>query len=188
MSYWSRFVNNFLEEAVAANNVDEVKRLIEKGDYIHANHWRNHSPLEFAVGNPVMMKILIDAGVDINEIHRTNTRLHANVHNIPIMQMLLDFGADVNARNGMDDTALHCAIALGHVDSVLFLIEKGADVNARDYYECTPLQTLTSFKGYDDATFIMLAKLLLSKGADRSLKNCNGDTFDDINERDVVVE
>ncbi|CAN0113230.1 unnamed protein product, partial [Phaeothamnion confervicola] len=56
----------------------------------------------------------------------------------------------------------------GHIDAVLALIESGADVNARSSRSNTPLHYASFFGRYP------IVRLLLKKGADKTLRNANG--------------
>lgn len=56
-----------------------------------------------------------------------------------VMKILIEAGADVNAPDYEGMTPLHQAAQHGHVRAVELLIEKNADINARDTHSWTPL-------------------------------------------------
>lgn len=93
--------------------------------------------------------------------------------NIQEMEMLIKSGADVNARNNVDNTALHFAAGgapvsqtyRGSATAVAYLIEHGADVNAQNNTNMTPLM---------DAVLnpdLETVKILLAHGADVNMKS-----------------
>ena len=51
----------------------------------------------------------------------------------------IEAGADVNARNRIDETALHHAAAFNSSRMVTLLLDSGADANVKDYAGQTPL-------------------------------------------------
>jgi ankyrin repeat protein len=57
------------------------------------------------------------------------------------VQGLIEAGVDVNAMDKNGNTALMCALYIGHTEIVELLISKGADVNAQNDYGYTALKT-----------------------------------------------
>ncbi|MCB9687625.1 MAG: ankyrin repeat domain-containing protein [Alphaproteobacteria bacterium] len=77
--------------------------------------------------------------------------------------LLLRSGASVNQRSGHGcdgTTALHCAIAGGHVDTVALLLARGASTQATDEAGYTPLLLAA------ELGLLAAVKLLLTHGAD----------------------
>ncbi len=71
--------------------------------------------------------------------------LACRVGNPDMVRMLLEKGVDVNLRGGVNEiTPLHVAVAENHVDVVVCLLERGADVNARDRRLNAPLHSAKS--------------------------------------------
>lgn len=119
------------------------------------------------------------------------------------LESLLAKGADVNARNAMNQTALHLAVQGGKKDVVEALISKDADVNTKDKDGKTPLH-LTAQRGHKEMVELLISKdadvngrdgdgmtllhlaaqrghkdvvdLLINKGADINAKNDSGET------------
>jgi ankyrin repeat protein len=89
---------------------------------------------------------------------------------LAIVGELIRRGARVNAQDTNLETPLHFAVREFRVDVAKYLIENGANVNARDIHGNTPLShAVFESRGRGD----MIA-LLLSAGADKSLKNDHG--------------
>jgi ankyrin repeat protein len=88
---------------------------------------------------------------------------------IDAMAFLIERGADVNAEpyNG---TALHWAVARRKPQAIAWLLDHGADINRRAAFGGTKGVTLlhvaAAWEGNPDA-----ARLLLARGADRSIKD-----------------
>lgn len=104
---YGKMVSSYeLVKAVASNNIKSVKTHLQKG--VELNPIYDITPLAQAsrMGNLEMMKLLIEAGADVNH------------------QMDDD-----------RETALMEAVAAGHLDAVKMLIEAGADVNLKDIYQ-----------------------------------------------------
>ncbi len=89
-----------------------------------------------------------------------------------VAQHLLERGADVKmvARNPMQVTALHAAVATNQVAIAKALLARGADVNARQQQGWTPLH------GAAAEGKVELVTLLLSHGADLNARNDEGKT------------
>lgn len=84
--------------------------------------------------------------------------------------MLLNKGAKVNATNMGDDTALHLAVAHGHLDCVKYILKHDADVNAQNEHGNTPLH-YALFWNYQS-----IADLLIKNDAAVAICNKNNET------------
>lgn len=145
------------------------------------------------------MKLMLDAGVDINcKVHQNwghETILHRaacqdNMHR-KMVEFLINNGADVHARDSSFRTPLlqlcHYIGNSRNKDFVAvadILLRAGSDINARDTYGNTPLLNLLDSNTYakkygeEDSVFQMI-DLLLTAGADLKIKNNDGkDAFD----------
>ncbi|KAK5970519.1 transient receptor potential cation channel subfamily A member 1 [Trichostrongylus colubriformis] len=90
-------------------------------------------------------------------------------------KVLLDAGADIEAKNSHEDTALQCAVAGGHLNTVRQLIERHAVLeNKDDLSDSTPLH-LASAKGHD-----AIVRLLLESGATINRRDESGKTALDL--------
>ncbi|GLB07215.1 hypothetical protein AtubIFM57258_002543 [Aspergillus tubingensis] len=119
-------------------------------------------------GNRHIVKILLDAGADVNRpaasAHgRTALQAAAEDGNVQIVDMLLDAGADPNqcaARFG-GATALQFAAIKGYIAIARKLLAKGADVNAISPWR----NGRTALEGAAEHGRIDMLQLLLNEGA-----------------------
>lgn len=75
--------------------------------------------------------------------------------------------------DGNSSYPIHIAIQYGNLSMIKYCIERGNDVNAIDFFKVTPLM-LAAFYGNKK-----VVELLLSLGADKTLKNYWGKTAKD---------
>jgi ankyrin repeat protein len=121
------------------------------------------SPLMHAAyaGTIEMMRLLIDAGADVNATNaRRATPLHWAATDPAKMKLLLSKGAKIDAKTIEGRTALH-VVAMQPEGAPLakLLIEGGADVNVRTLTGLTPLFNAV-------AASLETTELLLAAGAD----------------------
>jgi hypothetical protein len=97
--------------------------------------------------NPPLVKVLVDAGADVNAISWGPTPLEiaAREGEREIAVCLLDHGADIN-RKGIE-FPLYAAVGSLHVSVVQLLLERGADPN-QTHLGLTPLQRLKASAEY----------------------------------------
>ena len=153
------------------------------------------------LGNRDLIDILIDefkASIHV-KAHNDLTVMHYAAQNysgyMSILILVKNHGFDVNVKSTIGATPLHFAIVKKEVKNVELLIRFGADVNAKDFLGQTPLhitvmRTSQDPDGFQDFKRIM--KELLFNGANKSLKNDNGQTPYDllkkIRENDVLED
>ncbi|KAH6977414.1 ankyrin repeat-containing domain protein [Ilyonectria sp. MPI-CAGE-AT-0026] len=111
----------------------------------------------------VAIKILIDAGADVNTPWEATTALQIVVEkgHERVVEMLLDAGADVNSQLGTA-TALQRAVEEGHKSLVDMLLDAGADINA----PAAPSFGTTALQAAVKRDDLPLARDLISRGAD----------------------
>lgn len=81
------------------------------------------------------MKILINAGADVNRANRKGysaLMAAAEMGNTRVVLLLIVAGADVNYANSAGDTAVLCAAFKGRTQCLRVLMAGGANANARD--------------------------------------------------------
>ena len=113
--------------------------------------------------HPEVVKILIDAGANVNEsgeYGQTMVMLASDHKNLQILNQLIAAGADVNRANDYKITPLASAAEQGNKEIVEALLKAGANVNARNTYGGTALQVAV-LRGYTD-----IVKILIDAGAD----------------------
>jgi ankyrin repeat protein len=123
----------------------------------------SHTPLHLAAlaVNPDTMRILIDAGADLNARDRDGfTPLHtaARARDIGVFRLLLESGADVHAVN---ETAMatmcHCAVGHGGGEIIVALYRAGADLDAPNKLGRTPLIAAAGAHDGGDALVALVA-------------------------------
>jgi ankyrin repeat protein len=88
-----------------------------------------------------------------------------------VAEYLLDAGAEIDTKDSSGRTALMYASSGPFVETVGLLLERGAEVNVQGTLEgFTPLMTAAA-EGLAD-----VVRLLLGAGADRDIKDVDGDT------------
>ena len=151
--YESRFI-----KSVRANNIDEVKLLIDLNANIDYNG--NHSTLsqctyehalqictlsqctyEHALrisaecGYTAIVKMLIDKDIDVNTYDDYPLILATKNNHIDIVKLLLENDANLHTsdEDGYSDVPLRYSAEKGNIEMVKLLLEKGADVRANNY-------------------------------------------------------
>ncbi|KXH35970.1 hypothetical protein CSIM01_00684 [Colletotrichum simmondsii] len=157
---------------------DKLKSLlelfIEKGADINDRSPSGDSLLHITTGNPVWLRILLDAGVDVNAVNSDGcTALHGKMM-AESLSLLVETGkADINRKatsNGK--TPLLISLDDYHTDTTLKLIEYGADCTIVDKNGNGPLHiALQSYSAEPE-----VIEALLRAGADLTLRNKSGQT------------
>lgn len=157
---------------------EELKSLLElfvdKGADIHDRSPSGNSLLHVTTNHPVWLKILLDAGVDVNVVNSDGcTALHQQMSS-GCLSMLVETGkADINKRatsNGK--TPLLISLDSYLKEMTLKLIEYGADCSIVDKDGNGPLHiALQSYRSRPE-----VIEALLSAGADLNLRNKSGQT------------
>eukprot|EP00404_Azadinium_spinosum_P056961 CAMPEP_0180779282 /NCGR_PEP_ID=MMETSP1038_2-20121128/46299_1 /TAXON_ID=632150 /ORGANISM="Azadinium spinosum, Strain 3D9" /LENGTH=259 /DNA_ID=CAMNT_0022814557 /DNA_START=97 /DNA_END=874 /DNA_ORIENTATION=+ len=151
-------------EAVGANKLQEVERLLGEHPFVDADISDGRTPLYCAAiwGFPEMAQLLIRAGADVNARAAEGgfpLRCTAVALSLPgplsvfnfvgddsfqkrmaVMKILIESGADVNMKDPDGDTALHAAAVHGRLESVKLLVQAGADTAAANVQGQTPLR------------------------------------------------
>ena len=125
------------------------------------------SPIIRAHTNTEVVRLLLEAGADVNVIMFTDDELStplsiaSSAGHTEMVGLLLEAGADVNnnyQQHGCGWTPLHAAIENGHADVIkMLLAQDGVDVNiANGNFDGTPLYA-ASKNGYADVVEMFLA-------------------------------
>ncbi|OHF03615.1 hypothetical protein CORC01_00934 [Colletotrichum orchidophilum] len=171
-------LENYYGRTAPKAEPDELKSLlelfIEKGADIHDRSPSGNSLLHVTTGDPVWLRILLDAGVDANVANSNGcTALHEKV-SVDCLSLLVEVGkADINKRAASTGkTPLLLSLVGYYTDTTLKLIEYGADCTIVDNDGNGPLHI--SLKSSNSNPEIIEA--LLRAGADINLRNKSGET------------
>ena len=159
-SILSKGFGSWLGYAANFGNVPAIKALLES--WYDANktctppeHLPRHvAPIHLAARcSPMIVKLLIDAGVDVNKgatmSDPRSTELVSNVTALnlaatwdqaPVIIELVKAGADVNIADDRGRTPISYAAERGYDDCVALLVDHGADINIADKDGNTPMK------------------------------------------------
>ena len=145
-----------LQALIKAGVVDKHKRKSVSGEALYTAANR---------GNAAFVKILVEAGADMNKKHLYDTPLVSAVKggHEECVEFLLNKGADVNITERCRGTAVDVAARNGHEACLNLLIKAGADVNAA--IDVTPLMKAVRYGHTKCVTS------LIEAGADVSAKD-----------------
>ena len=173
-----------LDVVLETNHMHTIQWLIEKGADINAKNNKGETILDVALETNNMHTIqwLIEKGADINKKDSNgNSILHHLVQkrffDIDIFNLFLKKGLDINAQNNEGNTPLHTVIQKAGVRNqhvVKFLLESGANPNIQNKLGETPLHLAARIHFFEPNI-----KMLIQKGADKSIKDNNGKTAAD---------
>lgn len=172
--------------AAQQNNVELVKKLIEKGvdvnakteygstaltDFIYRNAYSNTDDLQIEI-----IKTLLEAGANPNVFHdgydgdcNFPLKILAQQARLELIKLLLSHGADATLKCKNGDNALSSSSGAKYLEQSNILIDAGADVNAAENnWGTTPLMIAVGFRDFP------LIKKLLAKGANINTQANNG--------------
>ena len=140
----------------------------------HSAHWADHrrcSALFYAVDKPLMLKQLIQYGVDVNHLDRFGRNALFNATyamNLESTELLIGAGSEIEKRDDFDHTPLMLAACFGGVDIADTLIRCGANIDcsmesaSKDWRMC-PLSLAIKHQNYG------VAHALVAHGADMDI-------------------
>ncbi len=136
-----------LMQAVQADNVDKVRRLIADGVDVSALDAGGDAPLVLAayLGHTEIVRLLLEAGADVAAVDpgMRATALHAAAYagRTEAARLLIAHKIEIDKQgpnNGY--TALHDAIWQNHVETARVIIAGGANLGLRAHSGETPLE------------------------------------------------
>lgn len=168
-----------LRVAIMFGKIDEVKRLVKAGADLNEKFdfgmHRDITHLLLACmfsweKSAEIVKVLIDAGADVNVEWKGMNLLHVAVEHAgdeAVIEPLVANGLDINEMNKAGQTPLYGAAFHGKIEWAETLIKNGADLNATEEYKRgqTPLHVAILKKHKE------VAELLIAKGADVNAKD-----------------
>jgi ankyrin repeat protein len=153
--------------------------LIRAGANIHQCTPEGFQPLHYAVRNPVLVRLLLDAGADANVTADDGTTALHKCSSLDSISLLIENGgANINKQiqtNGW--TPLHNMVLVMDGENLVKFIEYGPDCNIADKYGNGALHTVLSRSiPFRPGPKPALISALLKAGADPALKNYSGET------------
>ena len=184
-----------LVAAATSGTLETIRLLIEKGANVNAADTSGYTPLIVAasIDNAEAAKLFIEKGASVNAQNKSGdiaTALMGAAHNgnLGLTRLLLAGKANINAISAESDgtvkngpvafgkaTALHMAVSGGSVEEVKLLLDAGAPVDPLDVRGMTPLMFAVS----TDRPRVEIIRLLLSRGANSTIKSNNGESAQD---------
>ena len=175
-----------------AKSTAEIQELLDAGADLKAEDVLGVSAMAYAVlnTNPAIIKMVIDAGVDVNEIGGRDSKgisalmMAAQINtNVDIIRELIRAGAKVNAVDDNGKSALFYAMDRegDRTEVVSILLESGADVKQKNKKNDDALQymmySVKEDKTHTPEESFGLMKMLIRAGADvdakvRKRKSC----------------
>jgi ankyrin repeat protein len=125
-------------------------------------------------GNVTQVKVLLEQGANpcAPDEMLGNALDHALYRDdVKKAELLVSYMPDVNQKGLFELTALHQAASSASIvasEVCTFLLDHGADINAMDREGWTPLMKAVDSKNFN------IARLLLERGADTALRDCDG--------------
>ena len=156
--------------ALAGRHFQLAQVLHHVGSSVDVRGFLGNSPLHSAAfyGDIVMVKVLLDYGVDVNTRNDDGSTPLCDApngysNNPGAVRLLLDRGADPNIKGRHGRAPLHIASVYGRVEIARLLIEHGASVEVVDEYDETPLDVVSGYQQDE------IVKLLMEHGASSSI-------------------
>lgn len=184
-------------------DIKAIKLLISAGANVNIMHPyavfpEGTTPLWASLDNEELMRILLDAGADINETYREKgkdiNQGYAMIGHTPLtwaisrkkrenINLLLELEADVNAMNDQGMTGLMVAANENRHNLIPLLLSAGAEVNTKKYHD--EKKIFSGLKSNEGETALMMAayqgkltaaRFLLEAGADVNAQSNEGFT------------
>ena len=133
-----RLKDDVVHKVIQNCSVEFLRYLIQEGYDIKGLNAAGEPPIVSAVqsGNPEMVRVLVDAGVDVNTITVNGQKVSLYDY-IPngdreMFRMLVACNASLQETTEEGDTELHKAVRNGNIFKIRALIAAGIDVNAQN--------------------------------------------------------
>ncbi|QSS48970.1 serine/threonine-protein kinase ripk4 [Histoplasma capsulatum var. duboisii H88] len=175
-------------EVVSEGNEDELLRLLDNGVDLRAVNGDGLTALHLAVVNDheLLAELLLKAGSNAESASHNGSKplyIAAELGSLALVNLLLRFNADVESHNDETGyTAFHQALLNGHAGVAMALLEKKANIDALTPGGHTPLFSAVM---HDD---LEITEFLLDNGANKYLRDDNGETVDKLATSDHMLE
>ena len=161
--------NKILFDEIYKDTEFDLDEYIERGEYenfhlVYAKYEKDLHVCRYVTNIP-LLKLLIEAGADVNAGDKTGHIALMLAENTEVIKLLIEAGADVNAQDKYGRTALTYA---ENLEKIKLLIEAGADVNTAN-----KKNRWTALMYAKNAEKI---KLLIEAGADVNIEDEWGNT------------
>lgn len=166
-------------QAVAADDAEEVRRLVAAGADVDASGKGGMTLLQYAILNRRLepVRVLLELGADAEKLGdggESAVHIAAFASDLAYLDALLDAGADPNVRDRTGSVPLVRAILNSNQTQFDRLLEEpDLDVNLANTNDDAPIHTA----GRTNAGRMIL--VLLNRGADPRATNATGATFQD---------
>ncbi|MEH6652291.1 MAG: ankyrin repeat domain-containing protein [Motiliproteus sp.] len=166
--------------AVTENNVPQLQRAIDKGVPVDSRDGRGRTALLIATHHNAIeaARLLIGKGADVNakDDLQDSPYLYAGAEGkLEILKMTVAAGADLESVNRYGGTALTPAAHHGHIEVVRYLLTTGVDIDQVNDLGWTALLEAVIL-GDGGSTYQQIVELLVTAGADRSIRDPEGRT------------
>jgi len=172
------------------NDINTFIYLVEKGLSTGVTDTNKNTPLHLLSGNSQDLELLnyfLENGAEINAKNKKGfSPLHISIANNKkeIINFYLEKGADFSLTDNNENTILHLAAERNEPLLMQLMLTKHIDVNALNKEGLTALH-ISAMKSTD----LEIAKLLISKGADKSIKTPFEETaYDLASENEILQE
>ena len=176
--------------------IEVTQILLGHGADIHAAIADGQTALHGAArfGDIELVRSLVDFGADVLAVNakgETILDIAARTASVQTVQYLIERGADVHTVTSSGESIMHAACSFGTITTLPaianileILLEAGVDVNANDITGATPLHVL-----YNQCYRLHLGdaevlNMLLRRGADKMAENKEGESVNDLIEKD----
>lgn len=175
-----------IDFVISHNKVDLMNFLIQNGANININI-KGLTLLDIAIKNNskecllILVKHLKNSIDKINPSTEYTPLTYASLlGHIDCLQILIRAGAQIDLKDGGGETALHRATSENHMDCIIALLNAKANINAQIDYPDENINGYTSLHYASYYGDVEIVKLLLERGADKTLSNTLGLTAKDI--------
>jgi len=159
-------ISPIMESAVASNQTENIKRLVESGIPLEAKNNEGKTAMFIAamLGNIESIECLAKLGANVNAVDNaglTPIFIAAMAGKTASIKCLVKLGADINAKERNDCTPIFVAIFAGQTESVKCLKELGADLNAIAGNGMNLMETAKAAGHSEDSEVFRVLKSLL---------------------------
>lgn len=168
---------------------------------LHHSNARGNTPLHLAVitGQIEIIEFLLKSGANIHAVNNNSIppfcdsllqvpplkNIYSTESFTKLVTLFMKAGLDLNATANVSNSYLGHLASAGALDAIKILIAKGANINIQDQFGLTPLHHASCgvYKGCYEKEQEEVAKWLVSKGADKTIKTHQGEVALDFAKR-----